>query len=271
MGKSTRDSRGFTLIAALLLTVLLSGLAVGLLYLVNNEQHMGSNDLEGGLAFYGAEAGIENLTAQVSQLYETSQAPKAADIQALTAPANYPTNITGANITNMQYTIPPITWPNSDAQGNPAATWDIVGSGPDQGMGANLIPLNLQVTATRLAGSGESSDNASVAPTGASVNLTRTVEVALLPAFEFGVFCDGDCDYFAGPNFNFGGRVHTNGNLFLASGSTLTFTDKIAAVGQVVVDQLENGWSTGNGYTGQVYVPSAALACPRACSQTPSR
>ena len=58
-------------------------------------------------------------------------------------------------------------------------------------------------------------------PTGASVNLTRTVEVALLPAFEFGVFCDGDCDYFAGPNFNFGGRVHTNGNLFLASGSKL--------------------------------------------------
>ena len=270
MGKSTRDSRGFTLIAALLLTVLLSGLAVGLLYLVNNEQHMGSNDLEGGLAFYGAEAGIENLTAQVSQLYETSQAPKAADIQALTAPANYPTNITGANITNMQYTIPPITWPNSDAQGNPAATWDIVGSGPDQGMVANIIPLNLQVTATRLAGSGESSDNASVAPTGASVNLTRTVEVALLPAFEFGVFCDGDCDYFAGPNFNFGGRVHTNGNLFLASGSTLTFTDKIAAVGQVVVDQLENGWSTGNGYTGQVYVPSAALACPAAPGSGPA-
>ena len=37
MGKSKRDSRGFTLIAALLLTILLSGVAVGLLYMVTNE------------------------------------------------------------------------------------------------------------------------------------------------------------------------------------------------------------------------------------------
>ena len=46
MGKSKRDSRGFTLIAALLLTVLLSAVAVGLIYMVNNEQRMGGNDLE---------------------------------------------------------------------------------------------------------------------------------------------------------------------------------------------------------------------------------
>jgi Tfp pilus assembly protein PilX len=32
MRKNTRDSRGFTLIAALLLTLLLSAMAVGLLY-----------------------------------------------------------------------------------------------------------------------------------------------------------------------------------------------------------------------------------------------
>ncbi len=76
MGKSKRDSRGFTLIAALLLTVLLSGIAVGLLYMVSNEERMGGNDLEGSLAFYGAESGIENLTAQLSQLYQTVADPK---------------------------------------------------------------------------------------------------------------------------------------------------------------------------------------------------
>jgi hypothetical protein len=270
MGKSTRDSRGFTLIAALLLTLLLSAVAVGLLYLVTNEQHMGGNDREGNLAYYGAEAGIENLTAQLSQLYQSSQTPNAAAIQALTNPANFPTAVSGSNITNMNYVEPPITWPLSDAAGNPKGTWDIVGSGPDQGMVASLIAFNLQVTATRAAFAGEATTNTSITPTGASVNLTRTVEVALLPAFEFGVFCDGDCDYFAGPAFNFGGRVHTNGSLFLASGSTLTFTDKLAAVGQVVADQLENGWSTGNGYTGKVYIPSAANACPPAPGAGPA-
>ena len=71
MGKRPRDSRGFILIAALLLTLLLSALAMGLFYLVNNEQHMGSNDLEGNLAYYGAESGMENLTAQLSALYQS--------------------------------------------------------------------------------------------------------------------------------------------------------------------------------------------------------
>jgi len=269
MGKRTPDSRGFTLIAALLLTLLLSALAVGLLYTVTNEQRMGGNDLEGNIAYYGAESGIENLTAQLSLLYQSSQTPDAASIQALAGPANYPTAIVGSNITNMNY-VENVTWPFSDAAGNPKGTWDIVGSGQDQGMVASLIPFNLQVTATRASSAGQASNNAALVRTGASVNLTRTVEVALLPAFEFGIFCDGDCDYFAGPNFNFGGRVHANGNLFLASGASLTFTDKIAAVGQIVLDQLENGHPTSSGYGGTVYAPNAAGGCPAAPGTGPA-
>jgi len=268
MGTSTRNSRGFTLIAALLLTLLLSGLAIGLIFLVTNEQHMGNNDLGNNQAYYGAESGIENLTSQLALLYQSSQAPNAASITALTAPANYPTAISGSMITNMNYTES-ITWPANQTSGkpcpnapNPCSSWDIVGSGPDQGMVASLIPFNLQVTSTSQSNAGSIAAYSVAAATGSSVNLTRTVEVALLPAFEFGVFCDGDCDYFAGPNFNFGGRVHANGNLFLASGSALTFTDKVAAVGQVITSQLENGWPTSTNYTGSVYVPSAANACP---------
>ncbi|MGD0567201.1 MAG: PilX N-terminal domain-containing pilus assembly protein [Candidatus Sulfotelmatobacter sp.] len=280
MGKSTRDSRGFTLIAALLLTVLLSGLAIGLIFLVTGQQKMGNNDLEGNLAFYGAESGIENLTAQLSALYQSSQSPTSASITALTSPANWPTAITGSNIQNMNY-VENITWPTVQPNGTPCpnplgqvppppcGTWNVVGSGPDQGMVASLIPYNVSVTATRIAGSGETTDNGAVPVTGASVNLTRTVQVALLPAFEFGVFCNGDCDYFAGPNFNFGGRVHANGNLFLASGANLTFTDKVAAVGQIIVDQLENGWPTSNQYGGSVWIPNASLGCPAAPATGP--
>ena len=269
MGKNKRDSRGFTLIAALLLTLLLSALAVGLLFTVSNEVRMGGNDVGENQAYYGSEAGMENLTAQLSQLYQTSQTPGALEINALTNPATaiYPTAISGSNITAMNY-AESITWPATDANGNPCVnpcgTWDIIGSGADQGLVATIIPFNLQVNATRLAGAGQVAAYSSLAATGASVNMTRTIEVALIPAFEFGVFCDGDCDYFAGPKFNFGGRVHTNGNLFLASGDKLTFTDKIAAVGQVVLDQLENGHATAAGYGGTVYVPTASAGCPAA-------
>ena len=283
MQRKHQDSRGFTLIAALLLTILLSGVAVGLLYMVSNEARMGGNDLEGNMAYYAAEAQIENLTSQLSQLYQTSQAPNANSINALWQnTSNFANNVSGSSIANISYNsptnTPQIVWPQVQTNGqacpnipNPCGSWDIVGAGPDQGMVATLIPFTLQVTATRLAGTGQVSSTYAAAATGASVTLTRTVEVALLPAFEFGIFCDGDCDYFAGPPFNFGGRVHTNGNLFLAANSgPLTFTDKIAAVGQVITDRLENGNITAPGnYGGPVYIPNAAGGCPSAPNSGP--
>src|SRR6201981_3604210 len=110
MGMSHNNSRGFTLIAALLLTVLLSGVAVGLLFMVSNEARMGGNDLEGNLAYYGAEAGIENLPPQLFQLSQQSQFPNSAALNALVSPVNYPTTVPGANLNNITY-AESITWP----------------------------------------------------------------------------------------------------------------------------------------------------------------
>ena len=178
---------------------------------------MGGNDLEGNMAYYGAEAGIENFDgAALPALSEFARHPMRRR-QRLVAEQRQPADGDFWLEHHVHELPEKITWPFSDAKGNPAGTWDIVGSGPDQGMTATVIPFNLQVTATRAAGVGAVAANTALAATGASVNMTRTVEVALLPAFEFGIFCDGDCDYFAGPPFNFGGRVHTNSSLFLAA------------------------------------------------------
>lgn len=280
MGTKHKDSRGFTLIAALLITVLLSGVAVGLMYMVTNEARMGGNDLAGNMAYYNAEAGIENLTSQLSQLYQSAQSPNAASLCALVTPGTEinPSQVSGSNITNVNY-VENLTWPNAAGvttcpTTNPTGNWDIVGSGQNQGMVATLIPFTLQVTATLNSGAGQVSAYSTAAATGASVNLTRTIEVALLPAFEFGIFCEYDCDYFAGPPFNFGGRVHTNNNLFLAAnGGPLTFTDKITAYGQIVTSQLENGTGAGAGagsYNGNIYVPTAAGGCPNAPGSGPA-
>ena len=59
----------------------------------------------------------------------------------------------------------------------------------------------------------------------------------------------------------FGGRVHTNQNLFLASGANLVFNDKVSAYQQIVMDQLENGHATTSGYGGTVYLPNAGGGC----------
>lgn len=242
--KTNRSEQGFTLIAALIIMVLLSGVAVGLLFMVGNETRMGGNDLEANLAYYGAESGMEKLTADLSTLYTQYMVPSDAQIQNLT---NYPP--TPAMVPGMNY-FPgniQITYPK-DANGNPASSWHTVSAGQNAGLGAQIIPMTLQVIATR--------------PSGASVNITRNVEVALIPVFQFGVFCGYDCSYFAGPDFEFAGRVHTNANLFVASAANLVFTDKVSAFKQVVMDQLENGFPTNGQYNGTVWLPIASAACP---------
>jgi Tfp pilus assembly protein PilX len=247
MGQGKNSSKGFTLIAALLIMVLLSGVAAGLLFMVSNEARMGGNDMESNLAFYGAESGMEKLTSDLSSLYSLYQAPTSAQIQALVTPANNPPLApTAAMVPNMSYQEY-ITYPINTTTGEPVTSWNTVSSGSNQGLYAELIPMTLQVIASR--------------PAGAEVNITRNIEVALIPVFQFGVFCGYDCSYFAGPNFAFGGRVHTNQNLFLASGLNLVFDDKVSAYQQIVMDQLENGHSTTVGYGGTVYIPKASGGC----------
>jgi hypothetical protein len=241
MEMSKNSSRGFTLIAALLMLLLLSGVAVGLMFLVNNEGRMSGNEQEDNLAYYGAESGIEKLTADLSSLYQTSMSPSDAQIQNL---KNFPPDSTMvAGMTFNESIIYAL-----DPNGNPQSSPNTVSAGSNQGLYAEIVPMTLNVNATR--------------PSGASVNITRKIELALIPVFQFGVFCGYDCSYFPGPDFSFGGRVHTNGSLYLAGGSRLVFNDKLAAFNQVMMDELENGHLTSAGYGGTVYVSKAAGGCP---------
>src|SRR3984885_9514551 len=145
MGQKQINSKGFTLIASLLILVLLSGVAVGLLFMVDNEARMGGNDLEANLAFYGAESGMEKLTSDLSALYTEYQVPQNAQIQNL---INFPP--TSAMVSNMSYTET-ITYP-LDGNGNPVSTYNTVSSGANQGLYAEITPMTLQVIATRPSG-----------------------------------------------------------------------------------------------------------------------
>jgi Tfp pilus assembly protein PilX len=122
MGQERNNSRGFTLVAALLILVLLSGVAAGLLFIVTNESRIGGNDLEANMAYYGAESGMEKLTADLSSLYTQYMIPSNAQIQNL---VNFPP--TSAMVSGMSYTET-ITYP-TDASRNPVSGWNTVSSG----------------------------------------------------------------------------------------------------------------------------------------------
>ena len=131
-----------------------------------------------------------------------------------------------------------IRWHLSDLD-QVALRHQTISSGPFADLIGQLTEYRVNVTG-RLVNGGESS-------------LERVLQTVSIPVFQFGTFGETDLSFFPGPVFDFGGRVHTNGNLFLASSNRVTMSDKVTAVGEVVRAYLANGMST-SGRTGQVDV-----------------
>ena len=66
------SQKGVALITALLVLFLVSTLVVGLSWMVMTDQRLGGNYSARESAFYGAEAGMEKMTADVGTLFTTN-------------------------------------------------------------------------------------------------------------------------------------------------------------------------------------------------------
>ncbi len=239
--------KGVALITSLFVLLLISAIVVGMSWMVMTDQRLGGNNSSRELAFYGAEAGMEKMTTDVAQVFATSGSLTAANVATITAAP--PTTLTGVTYLNSAgastYNLTFIP----DAFGNPATTnATILPPSPYAGMQGLITPFTMTVAA----------QNSS---SGSEVKLTRQVQVVAIPVFQFGIYSDSDLSFFNGPSFGFGGRTHTNGNLWLTPNQGPTFLgDKVTVVGQVIRTNLENGFAvTGAGaaYGGDV---SIALA-----------
>jgi len=252
MEKRKTHSKGFTLIASLLLLLLLSGIAIGLMMMVNTEGSVGSTDIQNNVAFHVAEGGIEKMSSDLAGVFQNAQSPSASQICNLGLPNTNGPSIVG--VTWTQFVVRPGV-PTSSAC--PTDTqlqqnyekWGTIQSGPNAGLYAQVIPINMLATAAL--------------PGGQEVSMIRSAQVALIPVFQFGVFSESDLAFYPGSNFNFTGPIHTNGDFypFAGTGANLTFHNKLSAYGNVVRTQLPNGWAASSNYTGTVYIPSAVNDC----------
>ena len=223
----TIKEKGMALVTALLVLLLVTSIVVGLSWMVMTNQRLGGNNANRQAAFYAAEAGMEKMTADLGTQYGSTNALSVADITTVMGKAPV---IPGVSYTNTP-TSYQITYPQDVANGGiPLASNHTILSGPYAGLQGLLTPFTLTVQADLADGS--------------EARLVRQVQTVGIPVFQFGIYSQVDLSYFPGPVFNFGGRVHTNGNLWLAAGDTLTLADKVTAVGQVVVDNLANGHPT---------------------------
>ncbi len=102
-----QSSRGFTLIASLLLMCLLSGIAIGLLMMVNTEGRAGGDDLQNTMAYRSAEGAIEKMTSDLANSFQGGAVPTPTQITGLTSlmPTGDP------SVTYPDYTFTPSVTP----------------------------------------------------------------------------------------------------------------------------------------------------------------
>jgi hypothetical protein len=216
--------------------------ALGLLMMVNTEGKVGGTDLQNNMAYHAAEGGMEKMTSDLAATFQNAESPTASQICA---------------VSNQQPSMVGVTWqdysvqPASGCSGPLKANFGQISSGQDQGLWAQIIPINMLTTAAL--------------PGGQEVSMTRGAQIALIPVFQYGVFCEGDCAFFNNPTLDFAGPVHANGDLYLgvAAGNTITFHEKLAAYGNVVTNNLPNTLAASStGDTGTVYIPTTDGGCP---------
>jgi hypothetical protein len=227
----------------LLVLALASALAIGFFAAVTADQRASGIDRDQTQAYAAAHAGLEKLTTDLGKLFKTDFSPSTSQINALVTTANQP-SISGFSYRapdgSSGYTITP----KNTSGGNPApidsVNGTLISSGAYQGLRGIITRYDLTATARS---------------NGAETRLRRSLQTVSIPVFQFGVFSDTDLTFYGGDSFDFGGRVHTNRNLFLAeaSGVTLSMSDRVTAAGEVIRKQLSNTVSTSSGtWTGTV-------------------
>jgi hypothetical protein len=229
---SGKNESGFALITTLLVLVLLGVLLEGLILSVNSEQELVGIDRSQSRAFYGALTGLETLTARLGDNMDLNASLSQADLDAITATPPSPTGSYGISFPSDGYQIVK----GADRNGE-------ISSGIYAGLKGLITPYTLTSTAR-------------IQPGQQEVKMVRDLHVVQIPVFQFGVFAENDMNIYPGSNFDFGGRVHCNGNLYLASSSgTLYLRKKVTAVGAIVRDKYSNGATATNGGTVSVAAP----------------
>lgn len=225
---------GTASLTAVLILALLSLFTAASLSRVTTEAVVMGNDYSNTKAFYAAQASLELMSRNFNRVFDSQLRPSPADLTRI--------RNTKPNIDSFEF-IQDITQ---------SGTGDTrpIDDGDFAGLLSLRTPYRLDATATY--------------PNGAQVQLTRTFYNHQIPIFQFGIFYNDNMEFHPGPRFDFGGRVHSNGHIFMMSGNDLFFRSRVTAVGEIVRDVSRNGIRKGPpadpgwSWDGNVWVADAA-------------
>ena len=234
--RKNQSERGAALAMAIILVAILSVIALTSLAFSSTEARIAGSDLQRTQTFYAAEASMEKMTNDFSNLFRRKMNPTTTDLN--TIAAAYPTPLYAegfrftqtltedtARLTELRtiQNLPNTMYPRVN-----------IADGPYAGLYASIIPYKMTSTASRSA-------------TRTEVKLERDYNNYLVPLFQFGMFSNEDIEIHPGPLMTFNGRIHTNGNLYALRNTK--FLNRITAAGEFVRDATRGGeanTSSGN-------------------------
>jgi Tfp pilus assembly protein PilX len=202
--------RGSVLPLALITMLLFSVLGFSLVAMGTTEMSISGSWKQYSAAFYGAEAGVESAVVALRDLITSTPTPTNAQLAAIVAPTLPDPKLafTAFSVTRV-VPNPPYSYPTTFS------------SGPYAGFSAQVTDY--------LITSEVRGDN------GTKSRLSQVIRYVQVPLFQFGVFYGKgvDLEIAPGANMTFNGRVHSNSNLYVGAGASLSFDSTMTAAGGV--------------------------------------
>lgn len=226
--KDDSGQRGSAIVIAVFVLVLLGAFVALALTRTATEAAAVGNEASEARTFYAAQGSLEMMTRNFNKVFETKLSPTDSDFNPLRS-AGVP-GFTAADYTFSQ---------EADKIGDRVFT--PIDSGPFAGLYATQDNWQLRTTATD-------------ARSGIQVQLTRNILNNRIPIFQFGIFYNDNMELHPGARFDFGGRVHSNGSLFLMTNAGIYFDSRVSAVGEVITDTARNGASASSKWGDKVYI-----------------
>jgi len=206
--------RGMVLIVCLIILLMLSLIGIASIMTSNTEMQVAGNEIQQTGTFYAADAGLEFAASAVQTSYEDT--------------GNPPNPLPSGRLTLNQY----------------FSDYQVVDLGPAVQTTLTAGSYNgLYGLVKDFAINSTGYDNI----TQSAIVLKMGVQDALIPLFQFAVFYENDLEIAPGPDMTLGGRVHSNGNVYLQSNNNLYVSSYLTAAGDILHGRKPGGGSVSNG------------------------
>lgn len=212
---------GSALVIAILVMLLLMGFVVLAISRTTTEIMITSNDSAEARTYAASEASLESTTRSFVDVFDKKLTPDSNDIEII---QKY--KVPGFDNFKFTQTIEKIS---------EAKTATLTG-GNYSGLYALRDAWEIDSATTETL-------------SGVKVQLKRRFYSDRIPIFQFGMFFEDDLEINRPPLFTFGGRVHTNSNLFVSADSLsgIYFNSKVTAAGEIVNDIWKTGMTLVDG------------------------